>query len=241
MELIFLAPALCPPRSAAAPPLPGAGADPGAGVPVAQSTRPPSVPGSPASLTPAPGTLRGVSGDLTPVPPSSPQVEKLVKYLDPNDLGRINFKDFCRGVFAMKGEVVWGVLSLGLPESRLAGEAGVAWVSVPIPPDRRPRSPGRVPEVGFAPTPWGGRGEGSQAPAAAPAAEGRGVFPNSAAGTPGARHGWTGRSVTAALPVVCPPPKNAERLPRAFPLPPSSPERGPQTPKAFPRAQDFQL
>ncbi|KAJ8783895.1 hypothetical protein J1605_008938, partial [Eschrichtius robustus] len=30
-------------------------------------------------------------------------VEKLVKYLDPNDLGRINFKDFCRGVFAMKG------------------------------------------------------------------------------------------------------------------------------------------
>lgn len=157
MELIFLAPALCSPRSAAAPPLPRAGADPGAGVPVAQSTRPPSVPGSPASLTPAPGTLRGVSGDLTPVPPSSPQVEKLVKYLDPNDLGRINFKDFCRGVFAMKGEVVWGVLSLGLPESRLAGEAGVAWVSVPIPPDRRPRSPGRVPEVGFAPTPRGGQ------------------------------------------------------------------------------------
>uniref|UniRef100_A0A8C6CAD1 Rab11 family-interacting protein 4 n=2 Tax=Monodon monoceros TaxID=40151 RepID=A0A8C6CAD1_MONMO len=31
------------------------------------------------------------------------EVEKLVKYLDPNDLGRINFKDFCRGVFAMKG------------------------------------------------------------------------------------------------------------------------------------------
>lgn len=39
------------------------------------------------------------------------QVEKLVKYLDPNDLGRINFKDFCRGVFAMKGETLWEVLS----------------------------------------------------------------------------------------------------------------------------------
>lgn len=50
----------------------------------------------------------GISGGLTPVPPSFPQVEKLVKYLDPNDLGRINFKDFCRGVFAMKGEVSWG-------------------------------------------------------------------------------------------------------------------------------------
>ena len=31
-----------------------------------------------------------------------------MKYLDPNDLGRINFKDFCRGVFAMKGEVFLG-------------------------------------------------------------------------------------------------------------------------------------
>lgn len=31
-----------------------------------------------------------------------------MKYLDPNDLGRINFKDFCRGVFAMKGDVSWG-------------------------------------------------------------------------------------------------------------------------------------
>jgi hypothetical protein len=41
-------------------------------------------------------------------PLSFPQVEKLVKYLDPNDLGRINFKDFCRGVFAMKGEAIWG-------------------------------------------------------------------------------------------------------------------------------------
>nr|KAF6416893.1 RAB11 family interacting protein 4 [Molossus molossus] len=42
------------------------------------------------------------------------QVEKLVKYLDPNDLGRINFKDFCRGVFAMKGceELLKDVLSM---------------------------------------------------------------------------------------------------------------------------------
>ncbi|XP_005327855.2 rab11 family-interacting protein 4 isoform X1 [Ictidomys tridecemlineatus] len=42
------------------------------------------------------------------------EVEKLVKYLDPNDLGRINFKDFCRGVFAMKGceELLKDVLSL---------------------------------------------------------------------------------------------------------------------------------
>ncbi|XP_060502707.1 rab11 family-interacting protein 4 isoform X1 [Panthera onca] len=42
------------------------------------------------------------------------EVEKLVKYLDPNDLGRINFKDFCRGVFAMKGceELLRDVLSV---------------------------------------------------------------------------------------------------------------------------------
>ncbi|XP_060059979.1 rab11 family-interacting protein 4 isoform X1 [Erinaceus europaeus] len=42
------------------------------------------------------------------------EVEKLVKYLDPNDLGRINFKDFCRGVFAMKGceELLKDVLSV---------------------------------------------------------------------------------------------------------------------------------
>ncbi|XP_039937469.1 rab11 family-interacting protein 4 isoform X2 [Hirundo rustica] len=31
------------------------------------------------------------------------EVERLAKYLDPNDLGRINFKDFCHGVFAIKG------------------------------------------------------------------------------------------------------------------------------------------
>ncbi|XP_021486643.2 rab11 family-interacting protein 4 isoform X1 [Meriones unguiculatus] len=42
------------------------------------------------------------------------EVEKLVKCLDPNDLGRINFKDFCRGVFAMKGceELLKDVLSM---------------------------------------------------------------------------------------------------------------------------------
>ncbi|XP_042309588.1 rab11 family-interacting protein 4 isoform X3 [Sceloporus undulatus] len=31
------------------------------------------------------------------------EVEKFAKCLDPNDLGKINFKDFCHGVFAMKG------------------------------------------------------------------------------------------------------------------------------------------
>ncbi|MGH0162188.1 UNVERIFIED_CONTAM: hypothetical protein FKN15_042425 [Acipenser sinensis] len=30
-------------------------------------------------------------------------VQKLTKYLDPNELGQINFKDFCYGVFAIKG------------------------------------------------------------------------------------------------------------------------------------------
>ncbi|XP_024997529.1 rab11 family-interacting protein 4 isoform X4 [Gallus gallus] len=41
------------------------------------------------------------------------EVEKLAKYLDPNDLGRINFKDFCHGVFAIKGceELLNDVLS----------------------------------------------------------------------------------------------------------------------------------
>ncbi|XP_015735143.1 rab11 family-interacting protein 4 isoform X3 [Coturnix japonica] len=41
------------------------------------------------------------------------EVEKLAKYLDPNDLGRINFKDFCHGVFAIKGceELLSDVLS----------------------------------------------------------------------------------------------------------------------------------
>ncbi|MGH0147863.1 UNVERIFIED_CONTAM: hypothetical protein FKN15_061102 [Acipenser sinensis] len=31
------------------------------------------------------------------------EVQKLTKYLDPHELGRINFKDFCHGVFAIKG------------------------------------------------------------------------------------------------------------------------------------------
>ncbi|XP_063266221.1 rab11 family-interacting protein 4 isoform X3 [Prinia subflava] len=41
------------------------------------------------------------------------EVERLAKYLDPNDLGRINFKDFCHGVFAIKGceELLKDVLS----------------------------------------------------------------------------------------------------------------------------------
>ncbi|KAM6193992.1 rab11 family-interacting protein 4 isoform 2-T2 [Sarcoramphus papa] len=41
------------------------------------------------------------------------EVEKLAKYLDPNNLGRINFKDFCHGVFAIKGceELLKDVLS----------------------------------------------------------------------------------------------------------------------------------
>lgn len=80
---------------------------------------PPSQPPYPSSLS-----LRVMLGCLTPVPASFPQVEKFVKYLDPNDLGRINFKDFCRGVFAMKGEAFWG----GFPTCFRpcpAGEAGV--------------------------------------------------------------------------------------------------------------------
>lgn len=31
------------------------------------------------------------------------QVKKLTTYLDPNAHGKINFKDFCHGVFAIKG------------------------------------------------------------------------------------------------------------------------------------------
>lgn len=31
------------------------------------------------------------------------QVKKLTRYLDPNAHGKINFKDFCHGVFAIKG------------------------------------------------------------------------------------------------------------------------------------------
>ncbi|XP_062447514.1 rab11 family-interacting protein 4 isoform X3 [Rhea pennata] len=48
------------------------------------------------------------------------EVEKLAKYLDPNDLGRINFKDFCHGVFAIKGceELLKDVLSAENSESQ---------------------------------------------------------------------------------------------------------------------------
>uniref|UniRef100_A0A8K9Y5A5 RAB11 family interacting protein 4 (class II) a n=1 Tax=Oncorhynchus mykiss TaxID=8022 RepID=A0A8K9Y5A5_ONCMY len=43
------------------------------------------------------------------------EVKKLTKYLDPNSHGRINFKDFCYGVFAIKefeGPRRWGVRDL---------------------------------------------------------------------------------------------------------------------------------
>ncbi|XP_015283566.1 PREDICTED: rab11 family-interacting protein 4-like, partial [Gekko japonicus] len=43
------------------------------------------------------------------------EVEKFAKYLDPNDLGKINFKDFCHGVLAIKGceELLKDALSVG--------------------------------------------------------------------------------------------------------------------------------
>ncbi|XP_021393465.1 rab11 family-interacting protein 4 isoform X2 [Lonchura striata] len=49
------------------------------------------------------------------------EVEKLAKYLDPNDLGRINFKEFCHGVFAIKGceELLKDVLSTENSELQL--------------------------------------------------------------------------------------------------------------------------
>ncbi|XP_063074018.1 rab11 family-interacting protein 4A-like [Engraulis encrasicolus] len=44
------------------------------------------------------------------------EVKKFAKYLDPNAHGRINFKDFCHGVFAIKG--CEGILktALGTPQ-----------------------------------------------------------------------------------------------------------------------------
>lgn len=54
-----------------------------------------------------------------------------MKYLDPNDLGRINFKDFCRGVFAMKGEAFSDVSEAG----------GKGLVSNGRPVCQAPRSP----------------------------------------------------------------------------------------------------
>uniref|UniRef100_A0A8C5WMG7 RAB11 family interacting protein 4 n=1 Tax=Leptobrachium leishanense TaxID=445787 RepID=A0A8C5WMG7_9ANUR len=46
------------------------------------------------------------------------EVEKLAKYLDPNDMGKINFKQFCHGVLAIKGcdELVKGVLGVSRRE-----------------------------------------------------------------------------------------------------------------------------
>lgn len=95
-----------------------------------------------------------------PVTSFFPQVEKLVKYLDPNDLGRINFKDFCRGVFAMKGEVFWERGSSERSGSCPAAEAGMTWVSAQSPPHGGPRSPGWVLEMAVLPAPHGGCGEG---------------------------------------------------------------------------------
>ncbi|KAK2111446.1 hypothetical protein P7K49_011192, partial [Saguinus oedipus] len=89
-------------------------------------------------------------------------VEKLVKYLDPNDLGRINFKDFCRGVFAMKGEVVWALP--GALRSCPAGKAAVTGVPAWIPTRRGPRAQDG-PEVGSALAPWGTEGKDEFAPA----------------------------------------------------------------------------
>uniref|UniRef100_A0A669C1C9 RAB11 family interacting protein 4 (class II) a n=1 Tax=Oreochromis niloticus TaxID=8128 RepID=A0A669C1C9_ORENI len=39
------------------------------------------------------------------------EVKKLTRYLDPNAHGKINFKDFCHGVFAIKGET-WTLIVL---------------------------------------------------------------------------------------------------------------------------------
>lgn len=78
---------------------------------------------------------------LTPATSLFSQVEKLVKYLDPNDLGRINFKDFCRGVFAMKGEVIWGE-GLRAPAILLSGRGWHDSGFCSDPPYGGPRSPG---------------------------------------------------------------------------------------------------
>ncbi|KAM5125935.1 rab11 family-interacting protein 4-like [Mantella aurantiaca] len=44
------------------------------------------------------------------------EVEKVVRYLDPNELGRINFKDFCHGVLAIRGcnQLLRGVLGVSV-------------------------------------------------------------------------------------------------------------------------------
>ncbi|KAI1896764.1 hypothetical protein AGOR_G00098170 [Albula goreensis] len=43
------------------------------------------------------------------------EVKKLARYLDPNAQGRINFKDFCHGVFAIKGCEEILKTALGVP------------------------------------------------------------------------------------------------------------------------------
>uniref|UniRef100_A0A8V5H0X4 Uncharacterized protein n=1 Tax=Melopsittacus undulatus TaxID=13146 RepID=A0A8V5H0X4_MELUD len=58
------------------------------------------------------------------------EVERLAKYLDPNDLGRINFKDFCHGVFAIKGmcdaELTTAPVNMQLPDMGALPWNGVA-------------------------------------------------------------------------------------------------------------------
>lgn len=39
------------------------------------------------------------------------QVKKLIRYLDPNTHRKINFKDFCHGVFAIKGKKCTGYVN----------------------------------------------------------------------------------------------------------------------------------
>ncbi|XP_044531515.1 rab11 family-interacting protein 4 [Gracilinanus agilis] len=88
-----------------------------------RSLRRPARPGAGAAPAardgsgPGPGPGLGLSAPRAlgwRAAPAGLAVEKLVKYLDPNDMGRINFKDFCHGVFAMKGceEVLKDVLAM---------------------------------------------------------------------------------------------------------------------------------
>lgn len=52
----------------------------------------------------SPSSLRWLCGYCSYDCPFFFQVKKFAKYLDPNAHGRINFKDFCHGVFAIKGK-----------------------------------------------------------------------------------------------------------------------------------------
>uniref|UniRef100_A0AAX7TX54 Uncharacterized protein n=1 Tax=Astatotilapia calliptera TaxID=8154 RepID=A0AAX7TX54_ASTCA len=47
------------------------------------------------------------------------EVKKLTRYLDPNAHGKINFKDFCHGVFAIKGETWTLIVLLSNGEAKL--------------------------------------------------------------------------------------------------------------------------